>query len=60
MERYKVNLVHFVDAESPDDAITKALEPGRQPILGEAFVWGSSRTAKAPDNGSHVQGPANK
>lgn len=42
MTRYKVNLVHFVDADDPDAAIALARD-GRDPIIGEAFVWGSDR-----------------
>lgn len=42
MPRFKVNLVHFVEADDADAAITVAREPGREPIIGEAFLWGSS------------------
>jgi hypothetical protein len=39
MPRYKVNLVHFVEADYADQAIAIAQEPGRKPIIGEAFLW---------------------
>jgi hypothetical protein len=42
MPRYKVNLVHFVEAEDVDAAIAAAREPGREPVIGEAFPWRSS------------------
>jgi hypothetical protein len=47
MPRYKVNLVHFVEAEDADSAIAAARAPGREPVIGEAFLWGSSLAAAA-------------
>lgn len=42
MTRYRVNLVHFVDADDADAAIAAARD-GREPIIGEAIPWGSDR-----------------
>ena len=48
MTRYKVNLVHFVDAPDPDTAIAAARD-GREPVIGEAIRWGSDRATDARD-----------
>lgn len=48
MPQFKVNLVHFVEADDADAAIAAAREPGREPVIGEAFLWGSSLAAQAP------------
>lgn len=59
MPRFKVNLVHFVEADDADAAIAAAREPGREPVIGEAFLWGSSLDEQTPPDAAaddEVQG----
>jgi hypothetical protein len=56
MPHFKVNLVHFVEADDADAAIAAAREPGRQPIIGEAFLWGSSLAEQAPPPAAEPDG----